>query len=150
MVIFCISSSSFVGNPFIAFRKELEDIKKDKIKIGKMKKSQIYHCHLQKFYSFVNYMLKKLYINCASVKLKQSTFYFYAPITIAEGIMFSGLCLHSLVSLFVRLLYRSSVCLYVRPSVCLSCFRRKFLVKLVFDEIEVQLASNLVHMFLMI
>ena len=52
--------------------------------------------------------------------------------------MFSGLCV------------RPSVRSFVRPFVRLSRFRLKFLVEVVFDEVEVQSASNLVHMFPMI
>ena len=47
---------------------------------------------------------------------------------------------------FVRLFVRP----FVRPFVRLSRFRLKFLVEVVFDEVEVQSTSNLVHMFPMI
>ena len=56
--------------------------------------------------------------------------------------MFSGLCGYS----SVRPSVRSSVRSFVR----LSRFRLKFLVKVVFDEVEVQSTSNLVYMFPMI
>ena len=59
--------------------------------------------------------------------------YIYAPTTIVEG--------H-----YVFWSVRS----FVHSSVHLSSFRLKFLVKVVFDEVEVQLTSNLVHMFTMI
>ena len=42
--------------------------------------------------------------------------------------------------------FGSAVCQFS----CLSCFRLKFLVEVVFDEVEVQLIWNLVHMFPMI
>ena len=77
----------------------------------------------------------------------------YAPPTIVEGHyvfwsvhLFVCLSVYSFVRLSVHPSVRSSVCSFVR----LSRFRLKFLVKVVFDEVEVQSTSNLVHMFPMI
>ena len=70
---------------------------------------------------------------------------FYAPPTIVEG-HYVFWSVRPSVCPFVR----SSVRLSVRSSVRLSRFRLKFLVKVVFDEVQVQSTSNLVHMSPMI
>ena len=66
------------------------------------------------------------------------SFYFYVPPTIVEG---------HYVFWSVRWFVRSSVRSSARSFVRLFRSRLKFLVKVVFDEIEVQSTWNLVHMF---
>ena len=105
--------------------------------------------YILKFLVSWNDELKELHtVSCANLIFQITVVHFnqflitknnycYAPPTVVEG-YYVFWSVHP----FVRL----SVCSFV----CLSRFRLECLIKVVFDEVEVQSTSNLVHMFPMI
>ena len=81
---------------------------------------------LTKCFSVKELSFESLKIDIYNEELLINLYEFYAPFM---GIVFSGLCIGA----------------SVRSSVRLSRFRLKFLVEVVFDEVEVQSTRNLVN-----